>query len=417
MAGVEGGVWIEHKGLGGQESYYKAWGGEWAKGVKVIDAEHKKWNESLLDKLFTPEEKECIKGIPLVFPLQQDELYWWPNKEGEYTVKSGYWVGVLGTHHVMMDEMESRLWQLIWSLDAPLKLKHFLLRACNGSLPVHEKFRRRHIRDNAVCTIFCAEVETVTHALFVCSKAKEIWESSHLYELTHKAPEDDFGVILCRVAARGEKEGLTTFTSLAWACWFCKNKTVHEDQHFVPTMVAAGLCALWRITGCTPNRFLGMESIRGGVIKINTDVVVVEATGVRLGVAARDARGELLCMAARTVAATWDPDVAEGAAAWMGVELAIQMGWKKVRLEMDALNIVSKISKAVKKPSPLFAFFNRILDTIKSLELFKCTHVARVGNVVTHGITHIYPDGGERVVCNNSEFPPHIKELVDLDRS
>ncbi|KAL2933324.1 hypothetical protein RDABS01_016443 [Bienertia sinuspersici] len=132
-----------------------------------------------------------------------------------------------------------------------------------------------------------------------------------------------------------------------------------------------------------------------GMIKINTDAVVVGTAGVGLGVAVRDARGQLLCMAARTVAAAWEPDFAEAAAAWMGVKLAVRMGWRKIWLELDALSIVSKISKAVKKPSPLFAFINRILDAVKSLESFKCTHVARAGNVVAHGIAHIYPDGGE----------------------
>ncbi|KAL2925280.1 Eukaryotic peptide chain release factor GTP-binding subunit ERF3B [Bienertia sinuspersici] len=170
-------------------------------------------------------------------------------------------------------------------------------------------------------------------------------ESSHLYEIIHDTHEDDFGAILCRVAARGEGEDLINFTSLARACWFCRNKTVHEDQPFVPTMVAAGFLGKW---GRGSRQPLVQESTRGGVIKINTDAAVVEAVGVGLGVAARDARGELLCMAARTAAATWDPNVAEAAATWMGVELAVRMGWKRIWLEMDALNIVIKISKAVK---------------------------------------------------------------------
>ncbi|KAL2933323.1 5'-nucleotidase domain-containing protein 1 [Bienertia sinuspersici] len=149
----------------------------------LIDVEQEKSNESLLEALFTAEEKESIKGIPLVFPLQQDELYWWPNIAGNYTVKSRYWT---------------------------------------------------------VCPICGAEAKTVTHALFACNKAKEIWESSQLHEILQATHEGDLGAILCRVAARGEMEDLIKFTSLAWACWFCRNKTVHEDQPFVPSMVAAG---------------------------------------------------------------------------------------------------------------------------------------------------------------------------------
>lgn len=48
------------------------------------------WNEQLVDSLFLPHEAQQIKAIPLCLVPQSDYLYWSAEKNGIYSVKSGY---------------------------------------------------------------------------------------------------------------------------------------------------------------------------------------------------------------------------------------------------------------------------------------------------------------------------------------
>lgn len=52
------------------------------------------WNESVLNELFDEEEKVAILNIPLVVSQAQDILVWHYNRNGRYSVKSGYWLAM-----------------------------------------------------------------------------------------------------------------------------------------------------------------------------------------------------------------------------------------------------------------------------------------------------------------------------------
>lgn len=52
----------------------------------------RKWDEPFLIPLFTQEEVELIKSIPLCDSVFDDELIWAFNQSGLYSIKSGYWL-------------------------------------------------------------------------------------------------------------------------------------------------------------------------------------------------------------------------------------------------------------------------------------------------------------------------------------
>ncbi|KAL2933039.1 hypothetical protein RDABS01_016158 [Bienertia sinuspersici] len=118
---------------------------------------------------------------------------------------------------------DNEAWRVIWSIEGPPKLKHFLWRGCKGGLAVMERLYKRHIVQSMECRVCGAEVESVIHSLFECHYAKEIWRSSMVADIITRAPSSSMGDILVWVRERVEKKEMGCFGALCWAAWHCRN--------------------------------------------------------------------------------------------------------------------------------------------------------------------------------------------------
>ncbi|XP_075649759.1 uncharacterized protein LOC142620244 [Castanea sativa] len=111
-----------------------------------IDQINCKWKEDLLDYYLMDFEAEKIKAIPLSKTQLHDTLIWPHNPNGDYTMKSGY--------KILQKEFQSQqpgtsnpeasksLWQAIWKLNVPSKVKNLMWRACRDSLPTKTNLAR-----------------------------------------------------------------------------------------------------------------------------------------------------------------------------------------------------------------------------------------------------------------------------------
>ena len=99
---------------------------------------------------FLPHEAEVVLGIPVSFRLLEDSIIWAWTTSGKFTVKSAYvvaqkWLkernpqpGIGGSSD--SSKMRS-IWKLIWQLNCPNKIKHFMWRAYKNILPVRNTGR------------------------------------------------------------------------------------------------------------------------------------------------------------------------------------------------------------------------------------------------------------------------------------
>ena len=95
----------------------------------LIDEGTHRWNHSVIEGVFIPEEAELIKSLPLPQQRVEDRLFWPFTQTGTYTSKSGY-------RFLKSEEEDSRsadrsvedreLWHGIWSLQVPNKVKNFI---------------------------------------------------------------------------------------------------------------------------------------------------------------------------------------------------------------------------------------------------------------------------------------------------
>lgn len=84
-----------------------------------INFEKGEWNFDCLSQFFDEDSVSAIMSIPWLSCWGRDKLFWWLTKDGEYSVKSGYWLGLMGNQRseVSPDAADERKqWARIWNL-------------------------------------------------------------------------------------------------------------------------------------------------------------------------------------------------------------------------------------------------------------------------------------------------------------
>lgn len=139
--------------------------------LKVKELLHKDrtgWNVDLMRQLFTADEIQAIRRIPVSSMGSGDRLVWCSSTVGLYNVNAGSSFRAEGE--------ESLLWKKLRSLDVKRKIQHFLWHACHNSIPVANNLQKRGMRVDGICRQCGEASETVEHLFFLCAKAQIIWK-------------------------------------------------------------------------------------------------------------------------------------------------------------------------------------------------------------------------------------------------
>ncbi|XP_021839401.2 uncharacterized protein [Spinacia oleracea] len=275
------------------------------------------------------------------------------------------------------------------------------------------------------CQVCGAPDETIMRALFDCKHTQVIWESSEFADSLREAPISSFADMFVWVVGKLSKEKLRLFATLVWACWCYRNKAVFEEGEIEPVQVATGFARLVNVikqynervaphtNGSVVASACSWSPPPQGTVKINIDAHLY-STGVGVGVVIRDYRGVVLVAAVKRTDAAWSPNVAEASIALYGVALAKRLGYEKVMLECDAINIVRTIDKNEEGAPPIFLFFNDIRRVKSQFSFFKCVHVRRGGNTAAHLVARWEVNVSlERIYMGY--FPQNLTTLTKLN--
>jgi hypothetical protein len=152
----------------------------------LIDEEKGGWNETVVRECFKQAEAEKILNIPLCYTSCNDFSAWKYTKSGVYTVKSGYYLKRLEAFHNSQSisgkgensdqRATSKMWNLLWSVRVPPKMKIILWRMAHDCLPTGVQLKGRHIYNSDIC-FFCGRKETLEHAMFMCQHASAVWHT------------------------------------------------------------------------------------------------------------------------------------------------------------------------------------------------------------------------------------------------
>ncbi|XP_018435800.2 uncharacterized protein LOC108808101 [Raphanus sativus] len=152
---------------------------------ELISANGRDWNHDKINRLFTEEVQDKILSIRPAGTSSKDTYVWTYTKTG-HTVKSGYWVqtSILSSTTEPQEVIQPSLdciYQMVWRLETSPKIKHFLWRCLNNSLPVAENMTYRHIAKDKRCSRCDGEAESVNHLLFQCHYARRAWAVANIH--------------------------------------------------------------------------------------------------------------------------------------------------------------------------------------------------------------------------------------------
>nr|VDD55185.1 unnamed protein product [Brassica oleracea] len=144
----------------------------------IINQESKEWDVGLLDDYVHPDDIPLIRSMAISSTHRRDTFCWNYTRNGQYTVKSGYWVA----QNLLKQEEENeilepsitKLQAFAWKLKAPRKMCHLIWQLITGQVAVTRNLVRRNMRCDNYCPR-CGEIEEyVTHAIFECPLALQV---------------------------------------------------------------------------------------------------------------------------------------------------------------------------------------------------------------------------------------------------
>ncbi|XP_072084658.1 uncharacterized protein [Arachis hypogaea] len=173
-------------------------------------------------------------------------IYWksWHRKDGQYTVRTGY--------HVAKEEKDSKeegrickastsqdwreIWEAIWRLPVPQKVRMFLWKAVHRILPVNTNLHQRRITTTLTCSICQEEDETIEHALLLCPWTRAVWFGSNIQIVPTAYNVRSFGEwimdkikrIKTELGSEQEKT-LCKLGCVCWCIWKARNQHIFQQ--------------------------------------------------------------------------------------------------------------------------------------------------------------------------------------------
>ncbi|WZZ51140.1 hypothetical protein YC2023_051247 [Brassica napus] len=148
----------------------------------IIDQGSKDWDVGLLENYVHLEDIPLIRSLAISSTHRRDTFCRNFTRNGQYTVKSGYWVAqnLLKTteEKEVLEPSITKIQAFAWNLKAPTKICHLIWQLITGHVAVTRNLARHNMRCDNYCPR-CGEVEeTVTHVIFECPPALQVWSLS-----------------------------------------------------------------------------------------------------------------------------------------------------------------------------------------------------------------------------------------------
>ncbi|XP_060959099.1 uncharacterized protein LOC133030381 [Cannabis sativa] len=287
------------------------------------------WNIPLLQAHFQQDTINDILSLPPPDPSHPDAYFWQHSNSGHYSVKTGYHVAKQATNLTQPSssnmETLTRWWKSLWSLPIPPKIRHFVYRLAQNSIPTAEKLYHRHCISSPICPRCTLCYESVQHALFECRVTKKAWSGTVFNFAIKDTKHLNILDIILYIQLNFSKDAFNLFLCMLWKCWNARNAAVFRNQDSRPMSIeqeaqdyldfyqAAQDKRGVQTQSTTDINLLAWEPPPVGTLKLNTDAAVSShqnRTGG--GALVRDHTGKVLAATAFNRIGQMQPQVAEG---------------------------------------------------------------------------------------------------------
>ncbi|KAM2728910.1 hypothetical protein EV1_000356 [Malus domestica] len=413
----------------------------------LIDASSCQWDIDFLRPFLSMADQRAIQETIIGDSRWNDRLIWAANRNGKYSVNSGYrWLQVrpmdVREHRLpAVRSIPKSLWTCIWQLDVPPKIRHFLWVSLHLGLPTGKALYTRRLSPSPSCPLCRSADESVEHVFLRCPWVAAVWYGGALNYKVDVAGIDSWALWLQSVFSSnwGSSVDRQWFQAyVAFTCWFiwkARCDYVFNQVSINPAKV------IFSLSTAFGNFLLAMSSVGsarpgsvsredGAVrwcppsspfVKINVDASWSKSSRMGFaGVIARQDDGGFLAAVRSSISA---PSffVAESFAILRGCELGASMGFSSVIIESDSLQAISCLNGSLENGSwEAFPILARAARVGSAFQNCRWSWVPRSANMAADalasaGITKMCdfvwvdrpPSSLVHVLCNDGLPCPH----------
>ncbi|KAJ8762621.1 hypothetical protein K2173_008060 [Erythroxylum novogranatense] len=335
---------------------------------------------------------------------------WRLTSNGNFSIKSAY---DLLTKDFTQEEKD--IWKVVWKWKGPQRVKTFLWLLSHGKLLTNEAWLRRNLAPSTSCPICQDHTKSILHAIRDCPKVREMWKSlvpRKAWEQFFSNPIDRWLLSNIRENQQGVEgvEWRMLFVVGCWLMWKWRNHEVFDENFTRPpneAMVVYKVAVSFHMSilagetnDFSPNgrmwRNISWLLPSNGWIALNTDGTSKGNLGVAgAGSVIKDTEGRWLDGFVQNIGVATS-FVAELWAIKVGLLMAWEKGYRRVRLQVDSLTIVSML-KTGKSPRSLnSALFRDIYGLLRRDWQVEMQHIYREANQCADRLANIalgYPLG------------------------
>jgi hypothetical protein len=185
-----------------------------------------------------PHDALVILSIKIPPRPVDDFVAWSGEHNGLFSVRSAYRIGMQpklvelsGGQSSSDPTGDRKVWDLIWKLNVPPKLRIFAWRAASDSLGVRLNLSRRIHTITPICTICGHAPEDAHNALVSCTLARALREELHMHwslpdEMAFRGSNKEW---LFSLLGNAPKDQRPMIIFLLWRAWHHRNNIVHGD--------------------------------------------------------------------------------------------------------------------------------------------------------------------------------------------
>ena len=287
-----------------------------------------------------------------------------------------------------------QVWQVLWKMRVPNKIKIFGWRMFHGILPTRVNLVKKKIIRESVCPICTRLPENELHVFWEYPAAQDVWVGSRLRFQKRNLGQHDMVQLFQYLLDRLDTVEVDLFFIQAWVICNQRNSVLHGgklkepgwlnkcaaefldkfqqvQQHLaVPITQAVG--SVW----CPPDQ---------SWFKLNFDAAIFKEQNCSgFGAMIRNNQGEVMAAMATRGPLVSCSEEAETLACRKALEFAVDAGFSELIVEGDNINVMRAVSSSTMNFSMLGNVIAAIRCILCGLRGVSISCVKREGNQVAH---------------------------------
>ncbi|KAH9799959.1 reverse transcriptase domain-containing protein [Citrus sinensis] len=394
---------------------------------ELIDS-NQNWNVIKVFQHFIKEDAELITSIPLPRRPKPDQIMWHYDKQGNYTVKSGYRIAqqIKFQDSPSCSITDPSIWKAIWTCLLPEKIKIFMWRAVRNLLPSAENLWSKKVISDPTCQLCKKTMESISHALVDCKMARKVWKIVSCADKVYTFAEQSMSYVLQGMTEMLNRTDFELLVACFWSIWHARNLFLFEGKKVDPLVsmakAEAVLDSYKRVKIPSSSHLESKITVKQqrwkpppqGWIKINVDAATkIEKQVAGLGIVLRDFNGSVVAAAVKPSKFYGDIIFAEAEAVEWGLQVARSITMASIIVETDSQGVSDLLNNKKSNRSEVFWVISEIQELVKVFCNVKVQYTPRHCNSIAHSLARLALGCEESVIYKN----PFLKNIWYLFQS